>query len=119
MALDAELVATVTELDPEIKVRAIRLAHRALDKAEFLMEHGDARMQAVVIREYLKIFSKHLEKTDTNSEIEKLRAALFELREAVMNHRPPELPATVEDIGDAAMEAVLVDKPPQRIVRNA
>lgn len=118
--LDTELLASVAELDPDIRNRVLRLAHKALDRAEFLMEHGDPRMQATVIREYLKIFSKHIETKKANDEIELLRLALAELRQQVMSYTPkPELPETVGDMTDEAMEAVLIDGPgiPRRIER--
>jgi hypothetical protein len=37
--VDTELLASVAELDPNIRNRVLRLAHKALDKAEYLMEH--------------------------------------------------------------------------------
>ena len=118
--VDTELLASVAELDPGIRARVLRLAHKALDKAEFLMEHGDPKTQQMVIREYLKIFSKHIETKRANDEIEVLREALEQLRVAVLTRTPMgELPETVEDIGDEAMEAVLIDGPniPRRLER--
>lgn len=118
--IDTELLASVAELDPGIRNRVLKMAHRALDKAEFLMEHGDSKMQAMVIREYLKIFGKHLETKKANDEIELLREELVKLRQAVHSYTPT-MPVldTVDDMSDAAMEAVLIDGPniPRRIVR--
>lgn len=110
--VDTELLASVAELDPGVRTRVLRLAHKALDKAEFLMEHGDAQTQRIVIREYLKIFSKHIETKKSNDEIELLRAELIRLREAIHSRTPQALPETVDELTDAAMEAaVLMDGP--------
>lgn len=117
--VDTELLASVAELDPTIRARVLRLAHKALDRAEYLMEHGDPRTQSMVIREYLKIFSKHIETKKANDDVELLRAALEELRLAVQSRTPQSIPQTVEDMTDEAMEAVLIDGPniPRRIGR--
>lgn len=116
--VDTELLASVAELDPNIRNRVLRLANKALDRAEFLMEHGDPKMQALVIREYLKIFGKHLETKKANDEVELLRQSLNELREAVMARTPPSaIPATTGELTDVAMEAVIMDGPPVSPVR--
>lgn len=116
--LDTELLASVAELDPNIRNRVLRMAHKALDRAEYLMEHGDPRMQATIIKEYLKIFGKHLEVKKGNDEVELLRAALEELREAVMARTPPtEIAATTQGMIDDAVGAVVVDGP-VRIIRG-
>ena len=117
--LDTELLASVAELDPDIRNRVLRMAHKALDKAEFLMEHGDPKMQAIIIREYLKVFGKHMETKKANDEVELLRSALNELREAVQMRIPGGLPAAVADMTDEVVEAVIVDMPrmPRKIER--
>jgi len=116
--VDTELLASVAELDPNIRNRVLRMAHKALDKAEFLMEHGDPKTQQLIIREYLKIFGKHLETKKANDEVELLRASLNELREAVQS-RTAGIPAAVQDMTDEVIEAVVVDMPrmPKRIER--
>lgn len=119
--IDTELLASVAELDPGVRARVLRLAHKALDRAEFLMSHGDPKTQQVIIREYLKIFGKHLETKKANDEVEALRGALEELRQAVMSRTPIELPsAAMQDLTDEAVEAVIVDGPtiPIRVVRD-
>lgn len=118
--VDTELLASIAELDPGIRQRVLRLANKALDRAEYLMEHGNPQMQAIVIREYLKIFGKHLETKKSNDEIELLRTELVRLREAIHSRTPQAIPQTVEDFTDDAMEAaVLMDGPsiPRRIER--
>lgn len=116
--LDTELLASVAELDPKIRSRVLRLAHLALDKAEFLIEHGDPKTQQMVIREYLKIFGKHIETKKANDEIEILRGELAKLTEAVHERRGIMPPETVKELTDDAMEAaVLMDGPniPRRL----
>ena len=117
--IDTELLASVAELDPNIRQRVLRLAHKALDKAEFLMEYGDPKMQQTVIREYLKIFSKHIETKKANDEVELLRRSLEELRQAVMARTPGALPSTVDEFTSDVVEVVVMDGPriPKRIER--
>lgn len=120
MSLDTELLASVAELDPNIRARVLRMAHKALDKAEFLMEHGDPKTQQMIIREYLKIFGKHLETKKSNDEVELLREALNELREAVHTRTAGAIPATTQELSDTVIEAVVMDGPhiPRRMHRG-
>jgi HAMP domain-containing protein len=54
-----------------------------------------------------------------NDEVELLRGALEELRQAVQARMPGAIPATVEDMTDEVIEAVVMDGPkmPTRIER--
>lgn len=103
---DADLLYSAAELDPTVKHRVLRLADKVLERAEFLLEHGDPRTQQLVIKEYLKIFSKHLEVKNANSEVEELRAALAALTQLVLNRVPVAELEAVEDLS-----TVVVDMP--------
>ena len=116
--IDTELLASVAELDPNIRNRVLRLANRALDEAEFLMEHGDPRTKAMVIKEYLKIFGKHLETKKANDEVELLRQSLEHLRELVVSRTPGLMPGDVVPDDEDIVATVVVDGPRPRIIHR-
>lgn len=97
MANIADAIGQAIQLDDQLRSRVIRLANRAIDQAEFLMEHGDPRTQQMIIKTYLTSFNKYMEVRDENSEIVQLKRALEDLTALVRGRVPGELGTGMED----------------------
>lgn len=104
----AQLIGQVAALDENLRNRILKLAHASLDEAEFLMEHGDPRMKAGLVRSFMQVFSKYLDAKQADDEIESLKAAMAEVREAVMGRVPGQGGVVALDESEVAT----VDSPP-------
>lgn len=89
MATDpaSELLGQVAAIDESLRSRVIALAHASLDEAEFLIKHGDPKMKAGLVRNFLQVFSKYLSAKEQDEEMQEIRRAVMELREAVVGRR--------------------------------
>lgn len=105
-----DLIGEAFELDETLRIRVIRMAHMALDEAEFMIKHGDPMMKGRVINQFLKTFSKYMEHKGSNDEIEQLRTMLEQLRVLVLNREPGEL-GIGNGEGDMVVDEVEVDGP--------
>ena len=94
------VIQSATELDETIKSRVITLAHKALDEAEYLMEHGDPTTKSRIVSQYLHTFSHYLESKGQNDEIEELRTLLLNLQAAVLGRNPGELTTPIDVLSD-------------------
>ena len=107
----SDVITQAAELDESIRKRVIRLAHKALDKTEFLLDHGDPRIQSQIIKQYLGTFNTYMETRNVDSEVEELRRMLENLQALVIGRKPGELTAGDGSIIDA--ELVEIDTPPK------
>lgn len=105
------LLGQAASLDPAIRERVINLANLALDRAEFLMRHGDPIMQGKLLQSFMTTFAQHMRTQDTNDELEKLRQDLAELTAAVRGHTAGN-DDTIIDGDEDIEEAMVVDMPP-------
>jgi hypothetical protein len=83
-------IAQAAELDPAVRERVIGLANLAIDQAEYLMRHGDPRVQVTIVRSFMTILAKQMQVKKVDGEIELLKVALGELTEAVMGYKQQE-----------------------------
>lgn len=99
MAADpaAELLGQVAALDETLRDRVIKLAHKSLDEAEYMIMHGDPRMKAALMRSFMQTFSKYLSAKEHNDELDEIKKSVIELREAVLGRSLAPEPTEVGD----------------------
>lgn len=105
----ALLLAQAATIDPSLRSRVIALANAALDEAEYLMEHGDPRMKAMLIRNFMSVFSRNLRaEKETSEEFDELKKSFEQLRRDMFGR----VPGVIEgESSEDIEEAVVVDGP--------
>lgn len=89
MSIDpASLLGQVAAVDPALRGRVIALANQALDEAEFLMVHGSPQVKTAIMRQFLSVFSKHLEAKEQDEELQQMRREWAALQEKIMGREP-------------------------------
>lgn len=102
--LSAALIAQTASIDPKLRPRMIALADLALKEAEYFIIHGDPRTKAAMINKFLSVLATQMQVKQQDEEMNELKAALEELRNAVVGYQ-----VGGGDIGE--QEEVPVDGP--------